>query len=194
MALNVDPKEFFSGLWRRIKANIDRAAFIVFFLLLIIMAGIYGYEITRPEPPMQEFSAKPINPELPNENYQIAMDYLQGEPQLGPQDELRPIQEFNIFDYKTVSEREELERAANRKFERAASLYEQGNLDETERLLQEILLTWPSHQQSRELMNKIEQARATPTPTPTPTRRAPLPGFPEEQGVPGAPGGERPLF
>ena len=120
MALNL--KESFSNLWRRISTNIDRAAFVVFFLLLLIMAGIYGYEATRPEPPMQEFSAKPINPELPNENYEVAMDYIQTDPQLDTEDELIPIQEFNIFDYKTVSEREELERAANRKFERAASL------------------------------------------------------------------------
>ena len=174
---------------RIIQANIDRTAFVVFAVLLLLMVGIYGYEITRPEPEYITATKTKIQRELPNDQYEKCVKYIQGDTELEEAEQLRRIRDFNIFDYKYVRDREELEKAADKKYERAEQLYENGELEEAKKILEGILLSWPTHIRSKELLEKIQQAQATPTPSPTPKRRAPEnmpPGM--APGMPGMPG------
>ena len=180
MAAKYALRDKLSSLWRIIKANIDRTAFIIFLGLLILMSGIYGYEITQPEPEFEVPPPGPIEKLLPNEAYEKAMSYIDTNTDLEKDEELKVIKYFNIFDYKYVRDKNELQKAADKKFKRAFNLYEDGKLDEAEKVLKSILLTWPSHLDSRELLDEIEAARATPTPTPTPER-------PPREGLPGQP-------
>jgi len=172
-------KEKLSLLWRKIKANIDRSAFIIFLFLLIIMTGIYGYEITRPEIFEETGGSGPIRPELPNDDYRKAINYIKSNIELEKDEEIKIIKYFNIFDYKTIRDKNELQKEADKKFQRALTLFEDGKKQESMKVLKDILLTWPSHLSSRELIDKIEASMATPTPTPTPKRPKNIPGLGE---------------
>jgi len=166
----IDMKEKFSDLWRVIKSNIDRSAFVLFFLLLVLMTGIYGYEITRPEPESDITGGGDIPRKIPNNQYTKSISYIKSNTDLEKDEELKIIKYFNIFDYKYVRDKNELQKEADKKFTRAMKLYEEKKMDEATKVLKEILLTWPSHLSSKELLAKIEAAKATPTPTPTPKR------------------------
>jgi len=178
MALEI--KEKLSDLWR-IKSNIDRSAFMLFLLLLVLMTGIYGYEITRPEPEPGIVGGGDIPRKIPNDNYKTSINYIKSITDLEKDEELKIIKYFNIFDYKYVRDKNELQKEADKKFARAQKLYEEKKMDEATKVLKEILLTWPSHLNSKELLAKIEASKATPTPTPTPKR--PVQALPK--GVPG---------
>jgi len=166
----IDIKEKFSGFWRIVKSNIDRSAFILFLLLLILMTGIYGYEVTRPEPEAGELPPGGIPRKIPNDQYRKSISYIKSNTDLEKDEELKIIKYFNIFDYKYVRDKNELQKEADKKFTRASKLFEEKKLDEATKVLKEILLTWPSHLSSKELLSKIQAAKATPTPTPTPKR------------------------
>lgn len=170
-------KEKISIIWRKIKANVDRSTFVLFFLLLILMCGIYGYEVTRPEPSEEPTAGEGLPEHFPNDNYNKCMSYINSNTDLEKDEELKIIKYFNIFDYKYVRDKNELQKEADKNFTRALKLYEEGKSDDAMKILKDILLTWPSHLSSRELVGKIEASKATPTPTPTPKR--PMPGVPE---------------
>ena len=181
MAFKDKLKDSFSAFWRKIKANIDRSAFIVFLTLLILMTGIYGYEITRPAPDWVDTSGAPPTEYLPNEAYEKAVKYIKSNTDLEKDEELKTIKYFNIFDYKYVRDKNELQKEADKKFSRALKLFEEGKNEESKKVLKSILLTWPSHLSSRELLSKIEAPKTTPTPTPTPKR--PIREVPGVQGT-----------
>ncbi len=174
----IDVKEKLSDLWRIIKSNIDRSAFVLFLLLLILMTGIYGYEITRPEPLQEAVGGGSIPRKLPNDKYKTSVNYIKSNMDLEKDEDLKIIKYFNIFDYKYVRDKNELQKEADKKFTRAQQLYDEKKMDEATKVVKEILLTWPSHLRSKELLAKIEAAKATPTPTPTPRRTPPaaMPG------------------
>ncbi|MBN1902331.1 hypothetical protein JW926_13480 [Candidatus Sumerlaeota bacterium] len=174
----MDVKDTFSILWRKIKANIDRSAFVVFFLLLVLMCGIYGYEVTRPEPEGETNTSGSLPEQLPNDNYNKCLNYIKSNTDLEKNEELKIIKYFNIFDYKYIRDKNELQKEADKNFVRALKLYEEGKSDEAMKILKNILLTWPSHLSSRELEAKIQASRATPTPTP----KRPAPGGPGMEG------------
>ena len=181
-----DIKETMAIIGRKIMENVDRSAFVAFLLLLLLMAGIYGLEVSRPEPEIVYPEGGTIPRALPNDDYKKALAYARASADIDQDENLRAIRDFNIFDFKKVRDREEMEKAADKKYERAAQLSEQGNNDEAEKMLKEILQTWPSHLRSRELLKKIEASRATPTPTPTPAPRRPE--GPPGESIPGEPG------
>jgi hypothetical protein len=164
----IDIKEKLSDLWRIIKSNIDRSAFMLFLLLLILMSGIYGYEITRPEPEQELPGGGNLPRKIPNDQYKKSINYIKSNVDLEKDEELKIIKYFNIFDYKYVRDKNELQKEADKKFTRAVKLYEEKKPDEATKVLKEILLTWPSHLSSKELLSRIEAGKATPTPTPTP--------------------------
>jgi hypothetical protein len=172
-------KSKFASTLRKIQANVDRSAFVIFFLLLILMIGIYGYERSATIPEFTTPTGKKIEAMLPNEEYNKCIEYSKTDENLDNDENLRPIRDFNIFNYKYVRDRNELEKAADNKFKRAVKLFDDGKNDEAVKLLNEILLTWPSHIRSQDLFKKIEELRATPTPTPTKTvrRDASFPGM-----------------
>jgi hypothetical protein len=176
----IDIKEKLSELWRVIKSNIDRSAFVLFLLLLVLMTGIYGYEITRPEPEQELPGGGGIPRKIPNDKYKTSINYIKANMDLEKDEELKIIKYFNIFDYKYVRDKNELQKEADKKFTRAQKLFEEKKMDEATKVLKEILLTWPSHLSSKELLVKIEAAKATPTPTPTPRR--PVPTLPQGLG------------
>ena len=179
--MGVDIKDKIFDFWRIIKANIDRSAFVLFLVLLILMTGIYGYEISRPEPSLDVEGGGAIIRKIPNDNYKKCVTYIQSNTDIEKDEELKIIKYFNIFDYKYVRDKNELQKEADKKFVRALKLFEEKKMDEAEKVIKEILLTWPSHLSSRELLAKIEAAKVTPTPTPRrPTPQQRVPG-----GIPG---------
>ena len=176
-------KEKLAGIWLKIRANIDRSAFILFLVILVIVLGTYGYEISSPGPEYISSTGSQIQQLLPNDSYNKVIGYMQSNPDLNKDEELRKIRDFSMFDYKYVRDRDELQKEADKKFERAAKLYKENKIDEAEKILKEILLTWPTHIASKELLDKIAKSKVTPTPTPTPKPAMPGPGGP----MPGEP-------
>ncbi len=130
------------------------------------MSGTYGYEQTRSEPEFIVPTSGAMAGLLPNDGYKKAISYMKANTDLEKDETLRAIRDFNIFDYKYVRNRTELEKEADRKYARAEKLYKERKINEARKILKGILLTWPSHLSSRELLKKIEASQATPTPTP----------------------------
>lgn len=184
----MDIKEQLGVIWIKMKANVDRTAFVVFLALLIIMVGIYGYEASKQAPEMPDISSGRFTQLIPNENYDKAMNYMKSETELDKNERIRKIRDFNIFDYKYVRDRDELQKEADKKYERAAQLFGENKVDESEKILKEILLTWPTHIRAKELLDKIVKAKM-PTPTPKPTAPAapPAGGMPGMEGPPTGP-------
>lgn len=176
----MDVKEQLGILWIKIKANVDRTAFVVFLILLIAMVGIYGYEMSKQPPEMPDISTGKFTQLIPNENYDKVMNYIRSETELDKNEKIRKIRDFNIFDYKYVRDRDELQKEADKKYERAAQLFSENKIDDSEKILKEILLTWPTHISAKELLDKIVKAKM-PTPTPKPT----APAVPPMEGAVG---------
>lgn len=91
---------------------------------------------------------------------------------------IQQIALYNMFDYKSVRDKQQIERGADERFLKAQEAATAGRNEDAKRLLSEILRQVPSHKKARELMEKINPSTppaspgATPaaavTPAPTP--------------------------
>lgn len=80
---------------------------------------------------------------------------------------IQQISQYNMFDYKSVRDKQEIERGAEQKLKQAETAVAAGRTEEAKRLLGEILQQVPSHRKAREMLEKMnpkEKAAATPTP------------------------------
>ncbi len=124
----------------------------------------------------------PWNPQelIPNENYEKATKAFSKKSSSLDEDERLYMLKSNPFDYKTVRDRDLIRKEVENKFVEAEKYFNEGNLTYALKVLREILVIWPTHQRSRELLAKVEAQLNPPTPTPSPTPRpapaAPMPG------------------
>ncbi|MGI8908825.1 MAG: hypothetical protein ACR2IE_20320 [Candidatus Sumerlaeaceae bacterium] len=82
---------------------------------------------------------------------------------------IQQVAQYNMFDYKSVRDKQEIERGADQKFAQAQDAATKGQPDEAKRLLGEILKQVPTHKKARELSEKLNSAAtAKPAATATP--------------------------
>ncbi len=90
------------------------------------------------------------------------LNKMSGQPQIQDYPQIQQAAQYNMFDYKSVRDRQEIEKGAEQKFAQAKTL-STSQKPEAVRLLKEILIQVPMHKQARELLNQLEPP-ATETP------------------------------
>jgi hypothetical protein len=91
-------------------------------------------------------------PKNPNFKRVAAM----AEPQdMGKHPAIQQVAQYNMFDYKSVRDKQEIERGADQKFAQAQDAAGKGQAEEAKRLLGEILKQVPTHKKARELLDKL---------------------------------------
>ncbi len=73
---------------------------------------------------------------------------------------IQQVAQYNMFDYKSVRDKQEIERGADQKFAQAQDAATKGQPDEAKRLLGEILKQVPTHKKARELLDKLSASPA----------------------------------
>jgi hypothetical protein len=69
---------------------------------------------------------------------------------------IRQIRQFNMFDFRGVRDRQEIERTANQRFEVARQAFSEGRREEARRILEEeVLRSFPAHGPAGELLARI---------------------------------------
>lgn len=175
--------------WQKIIKNVDKSIVVFQGILLLVIIFIYMRDsdtvIEQPQDPMP----KPIESILPSDNYTNVKRLFVDEPKLESDENYRSLQEYNMFDFKVVRERETYMKDWDEKYKTAESLFAQGQYKESLDILKQVLLHWPGHIKAKELRKTVEEKLRPPvTPSPTPTPPPPPGG--EMGGMPaGAPPG-----
>lgn len=170
--------------WQIILRNMDLSIIIIQAILVLMVVIIYISDSNTVIEQPQDPQAKPLETILPNPNYDSVLRLFKAEQKLESDESARTLQEYNMFDYKIVKERETYMKQWDEQYKNAEALYNQGKLQESLDNLKQILLHWPGHIKAKELRKTIEEKlkpKETPTPIPTPGVPQPPPG----EGMPG---------
>jgi len=170
-------KERLLVYWQAIIKNVDRSTLIAELVLLIVIFVLYiqdtNVEIEQPKDPIP----KAIETIIPNDNYTSVFRLFSDNPKLENDENVRTLQEYNMFDFKIVRDRETYMKEWDEKYKQAEKLFAEGNLKESLDILKQILLHWPGHLKAKALKKTIDdKLRPPPTPSPTPSPKAPPPG------------------
>ena len=158
-----------------LKSQVDRIVVAVMFCLLGVMVFLWYLEQTRgSETAASTGRIATLEDPIPKNPFNKKVMSM-GDPQsLSDYPEIEQVAKYNMFDYKSVKNKEAIEREANRKYEQAEAAASAGRLDEAKRLLQEILEQFPTHQKARELRDKLSPEASTGTAAATGVTTAPV--------------------
>jgi hypothetical protein len=146
-----------------LKNNIDRFVIAVMYFLVAVMVYFWWVEQNPAETtPAGEKIAVLKDPVAENPHYKVIAEYVKN-PDISGFPQIEQIAKFNMFEYKSVKQREALEREVRGKVESAEKALTEGRTEDARRLLQEVLDAFPAHQKARELMNKITGASTSGT-------------------------------
>ncbi|MCX7964650.1 MAG: hypothetical protein N2644_09295 [Candidatus Sumerlaea chitinivorans] len=142
-----------------VKSNVERIVIVLMYALVGVLVYFWWGEQNPSEATIGE-EGKPAvfkDPIAENPHYKLLAEFKK------PRDitaypEIDQVARFNMFEYKSVKQREAIEREANEKYRRAEEAANGGRTEEAKRLLKEILDAFPTHQKARELMNKLTGA------------------------------------
>lgn len=147
------------------KKNIDRIVIAIMFLILggLVFAwfqeqtgGVSGEVVEGKAASWEDPVAK--NPHF------TRVIALTQKPDMTSYPAIQQIALYNMFDYKSVRDKQEIERGADQRFAQAQDAFNKGNPEEARRLIGEILRQVPSHRKARELLEKINSSSATAEP------------------------------
>ncbi len=178
-------KDKLQAYWQMIIKNMDRSVLVIEGILLLAVVFIFIKDANTVVEQPQEPMPKPLETIMPNDSYNNVNRLFKTDAKLESDENARTLQEYNMFDYKIVKERETYMKEWDEKYKSAESLYNQGSLNESLEILKQILRNWPGHLKARELRKTIEAKLKPPeTPSPTPSPVQPPAAAP---GAPGAP-------
>ena len=144
-----------------LKTQVDRIVVGIMFCLLAAMVFLWYLEQSRGSQTTGEGGKIAILEDpIPNNPFYKKVVAI-GEPQsLSNYPGIEQVAKYNMFDYKSVRDKQEIERAATRKYAQAEVAASAGRIDEAKQLLQEILQQFPSHLKARELRDKLSPESA----------------------------------
>lgn len=164
MAATPKPEEMKALL----KQNADKLAVAVVLVLTAVMAYMIltekSAEVVAPTPTMKDVA----DTVKENPNYVIlqqALDTTSGT--IADYPRIEQLLRYNMFDPKTVKEKEAIEAQAREKLAQAKTAKEQGRNDEARRLLGEVMQVFPGNQEARDLLKELDSP-ASPAATPAP--------------------------
>lgn len=148
---------------KKIKKNLDKIVMGTLWLMVGGLAYVWFVEQNSTVGADAE-TGKPADlsdPVAKNANWE-KLSKMSAQPNIQNFPQIQQAAQYNMFDYKSVRDRQEIERGAEQKLAQAKTL-STTQKPEAIRLLKEILIQVPMHKQARELLNQLEPA-ATPTP------------------------------
>jgi hypothetical protein len=158
--------------------NLGRIVMGVMFVILLGLAWALYSEQTSTAAVDAE-SGKPAlldDPLLKNPHF-YRITAMSNPQDIASSPPIQQVAQYNMFDYKSVRDKQEIERGADQKFVQAQDAATRGQNEEARRLLAEILKQVPTHKKAQELQAKIAAATAataTPAasvaPTPAPVQ------------------------
>ncbi|MCX7625229.1 MAG: hypothetical protein N2Z21_03340 [Candidatus Sumerlaeaceae bacterium] len=138
-----------------LQANIDRIAIAFMYVLVAVLVYFWWVEQNPAEATMGEQKIAVLkDPVAENPAYKMIAEYTKN-PDISAYPQIDQVAKFNMFEYKSVKQREALEREVKTKVESAERAIAEGRNEEARRLLREVLDAFPAHQRARELMNKL---------------------------------------
>lgn len=175
---------------KMLKTNLDK---VTIGVLAMLLAGLVGALLMEKSNDLVGSLPEPENLKLEdplqkNPNWKI-VQAMSTRQEMAQYPAIRQIRQYNMFDYKSVKDREALERAANQKFEQAERAMKEGKTEEAKRLAEEVLGSIPAHRRAKELLDQISKSSAAPAAPgsqPAGAAAAPPPAAP---GAPAAPTG-----
>lgn len=142
-----------------LQANIDRIAIAVMYVLVGVMVYFWWVEQNPTEAAMGEQKVALLkDPVAENPAYKMISDFTKN-PDISAFPQIDQVAKFNMFEYKSVKQREALEREVRSKVDTAEKAMAEGRTEEAKRLLREVLEAFPAHQRARELMNKLTSSQ-----------------------------------
>jgi hypothetical protein len=150
---------------------------IVMGVMLLILVGLayalYSEQNSTTGVDAESGNAAKLDDPLVN-NPQFPRITAMANPQdLSSSPPIQQVAQYNMFDYKSVRDKQEIERGADQKFAQAQEAINRNQNEEAKRLLAEILKQVPTHKKARELQDKLNAApgagakvEASPAPKP----------------------------
>lgn len=142
-------------LLKLLKSNLDRLVIAAMYLLVAVLVYFWWVEQNPAEATLGEQKIAVLKDPIPeNPSYKRISEFTKN-PDISAYPQIDQVAKFNMFEYKSVKQREALERETRSKVEAAEKALSEGRTEDARRLLREVLDAFPAHQRARELMNKI---------------------------------------
>jgi hypothetical protein len=176
---------------RYAKTHVDRIVVGVMFALLCAMIWLWMREQTSTGEGASEPKVVNLTDSVAaNPNYKV-LTAMTSHADITSSPLIDQIRKYNMFDYKSVKQKEAIEREANAKFAQAKEAADRGQVEEAQRLLKDILASFPTHQKANDLSNRlnpkpVEKKPVEPAASGAGTAAVPGPPGPGA-GPPGAP-------
>jgi hypothetical protein len=141
---------------KALKQHTDRIVVGIMWGFVALLAWLFlsersgGPETFVPPPPAKIEDAVAANPRL------SVYEALTTTSDISQFPEIAAVRTFNMFDYKSVKDREAIEREANQLYSQAEAAAARGSSAEAVSLLRRCLQQFPTHQKARELLQKLE--------------------------------------
>ncbi|PKO19526.1 hypothetical protein CVU37_03605 [candidate division BRC1 bacterium HGW-BRC1-1] len=115
-------------------------------------------EVAAPQPAIKDVSDTVKN----NPNFAVLEQAKATTGTIADVPRINQLLTFNMFDPKTVKDKEKIEADARQKIDLARTAVTAGRSDEARRLLDEVRQIYPGNPEARELMNKLDSATSGP--------------------------------
>lgn len=141
-----------------LKMHADRVVIAVMYLLLLALLFMWWTESSSEGEagPGPGTTASIPDVVSQNPNYKSVQAMLQS-PDISKSPQIDQVRKYNMFDYKSVKEKEAIEREVNQKYVQAEQAANKGQTEEAKRLLAEILRDSPNHLKAKELNAKLTE-------------------------------------
>jgi len=147
-------------LIKLLQANVDRIAIGLMYVLVGVMVYFWWVEQNPAETTAAEAKIAVLkDPVSENPSYKMIDEFTKN-PDISSQPLIDQVSKFNMFEYKSVKQREALEREVRSKVDSAEQALAQGRTEDARRLLREVLDVFPAHQRARELMARLTSGQA----------------------------------
>jgi len=138
------------------KKHLDRIVIAVLFLILAGLIFVLFQEQTGTVGLEGDAGKQASFPVVVDQNKQFdRVMAMATKPDMTSYPAIQQIAIYNMFDYKSVKDKEQIERGADQRFAQAQEAANKGNAEEAKRLIGEILRQVPSHRKARELLETL---------------------------------------
>jgi hypothetical protein len=138
------------------KKHLDRIVLVTLSLMLLTLVFLWYQEqnTTVGLAQGEGVPAKFPDPLAENPHYK-RINTMAQVPDITKYPAIQQIALYNMFDYKSVRDKAQIERGADQRLAQAQEAANAGRSDEAKKMLGEILRQVPTHKKARELMEKL---------------------------------------